>query len=90
MGTKLQELRNGCFGKAMDDEPMFVLLSRDPAAPKFVRDWADQREEEINAGKRPPGDRAQVSEARITANDMEQWRRENDGAWREGLFGDRS
>jgi hypothetical protein len=86
MGTKLQELRNGCFANAMDDEPMFVLLARDPNAPAQVREWADQREHDINAGRRPTTDRAQVAEARQCADNMERWREENDGAWRSGLF----
>lgn len=87
MGTKLQELRDGCFARAMDDEPMFVLLARDPGAPALVRAWCDQRQREINEGKRPGSDIAQVNEARQCAERMEQWRDANDGAWRTGLFG---
>lgn len=86
MGTKLQELRNGCFAAAMDDEPMFVLLGRDPSAPDNVRAWADEREAAINAGRKPHEDRRKVDEARATADAMEAWREENDGAWRNGLF----
>jgi 2-hydroxychromene-2-carboxylate isomerase len=66
---------------------MFVLLARDPSAPQFVDDWADKRAEEIDIGRRPPSDRAQVAEARGCAQRMREWREENDGAWREGLFG---
>ena len=40
MGTKLTELRDGCFARALDDEPMFVLLARDTSAPSLVRLWA--------------------------------------------------
>jgi hypothetical protein len=86
MGTKLQELRDGCFAKAMDDEPMFVLLARDPAAPALVRAWALERKTDIATGKRPASDMAQVFEAEQCATKMEAWRRENDGAWRTGLF----
>lgn len=82
MGTKLSELRDGCFHKALDDEPMFVLLARDTAAPTTVRAWADEREAEIHAGKRPSSDMRQISEARATADKMEQWRIDNEGAWR--------
>ena len=88
MGTKLTEMRDGCFHKAMDDEPMFVLLARDPSAPDLVAAWADQREREINAGKRPASDMAQVHEARSNAANMRSWRVINDGAWRTGLFAD--
>ncbi len=86
MGTKLTELRDGCFHAAMDDEPMFVLLARDPDAPRVVRNWAAQREDEINRGQRPASDRDKVAEARGTADRMERWRKANDGAWRAGLF----
>jgi hypothetical protein len=86
MGTKLQELRNGCFAAAMDDEPMFVLLARDPSAPAQVRAWADEREAAINAGRKPASDMSKVQEARDCADNMERWREENDGAWRNGLF----
>jgi hypothetical protein len=86
MGTKLQELRNGCFARAMDDEPMLVLLARDQSAPALARAWADQREADINAGRKPASDMEQVQSARAEADKMEAWRVENDGAWREGLF----
>lgn len=88
MGTKLQELRDGCFARAMDDEPMFVLLARDPQAPSHVREWADDRAEAIANGSKPASDMAMVQEARECADRMEKWREENDGAWRNGLFAD--
>lgn len=87
MGTKLTELRSGCFHAAMDDEPMFVLLARDPSAPKLVRQWADKRTGEINSGTRPASDMGKVLDALENADRMEHWRKENDGAWRDGLFG---
>lgn len=87
MGTKLQELRNGCFARAMDDEPMFVLLARDASAPQGARDWADRREADIRAGRKPASDMAMVQEARECADRMEAWRTEHDGEWRTGLFG---
>ena len=86
MGTKLQELRNGCFARAMDDEPMFVLLGRDLAAPDLIRFWAFTRENDIKSGKRPATDMAQIQEARDTADRMEQWRKDHDGEWRNSLF----
>lgn len=86
MGTKLQELRDGCFARAMDDEPMFVLLARDAGAPALVRGWAGQRRTDIAEGKRPATDMAQIEEAEATAAKMEAWREANDGAWRAGLF----
>jgi hypothetical protein len=89
MGTKLQELRDGCFARAMDDEPMFVLLGRDPRAPTLVRDWATQRRADISLGKRPAADMDQVNYAFELADQMESWREVNDGAWRQGLFAGR-
>ena len=87
MATKLTELRDGCFAKALDDEPMFVLLARDPVAPALVRAWASQRRDDIAHGRRPASDMAQIEEAERNAAAMEEWRDRNDGAWRNGLFG---
>jgi hypothetical protein len=86
MATKLQELRSGCFHAALDDEPMFVLLARDPDAPRVVRNWASQRADEIERGARPASDAGKVAEARQCADRMEQWRTANDGVWRDGLY----
>lgn len=40
MGTKANPGRYDCYEKAEPDEPMFVLLARDPLAPDLVRKWA--------------------------------------------------
>lgn len=40
MGLKHQELRDGCFAQAAEDEPLFVLKSTDELAPDIVREWA--------------------------------------------------
>lgn len=41
MATKDQELRGeGYLMKAEPDEPLFVLLGRDPLSPELVRQWA--------------------------------------------------
>lgn len=42
MALKREELINGCFAAAADDEPLFVLRSTDPRAPNIVREWARQ------------------------------------------------
>lgn len=86
MGTKLTELRDGCFHAALDDEPMFVLLARDPDAPRVIRNWAAARTEDIERGRRPASDASKVVEARRCADQMEKWRAANDGAWRDGLY----
>lgn len=87
MGTLFQELRTGCLSKVMQDEMMFVLLARDPGAPELVEQWAEKRHIEITLGSRPASDIEQINEARKCAETMRSWRRDNDGAWRNGLFG---
>jgi hypothetical protein len=32
-----------CLNRALDDEPLFVLLARDKAAPYAIRRWANYR-----------------------------------------------
>lgn len=55
-----------CYAHAHPDEPMFVLLGRDPDAPKLVEAWADVRE-------RNSEDPAKVAEARACAQTMRAW-----------------
>jgi len=67
MGTKLKPGKFDCYENAAPDEPMFVLLARDPMAPILVDLWADLREH--NAGNP-----SKVSEARACSADMTAWR----------------
>jgi hypothetical protein len=67
MGTKLKPGKFDCYENAAPDEPMFVLLARDPMAPLLVRLWADLREHAA-------GNPSKVFEARTCAIDMEKWR----------------
>lgn len=83
MGTKQQPGAFDCYEKAMPDEPMFTLLARDPRAAWAVRAWASTREYDIEVGRAPASDTAAVAEARQCADDMEKWRLENDGTWRQ-------
>lgn len=83
MGTKNSPGKYDCYQNALPDEPMFVLLARDPSAPKLVSAWATIREQAIEDGARPKTDRALVEEADLCANAMEEWRKRNDGAWRQ-------
>ncbi len=80
MGTKAQG--DMCYAAAMPEEPMFVLLARDPYAPQLVRYWAQGRENAIEAGLKPVEDMAKVEEAYACADKMEAWREANNGAWR--------
>jgi len=47
---KYDELRqiDSCINRAHDDEPVFVLLGRDPAAPAVIQEWVWER---IRLGK---------------------------------------
>jgi hypothetical protein len=78
MGTK----PNACYDKAMPDEPVFVLLGRDPQFRQRVTDWANERAREIENGNRPPEDWHKVEEALRCAVAGPVWRKANDGAWR--------
>lgn len=66
MAIKSAELVSGCFAKAADDEPLFVLRAQDKCAPQHVRDWADHAE---LRGCSPE----KVAEARALADQMEAW-----------------
>lgn len=78
MGTKNSPGDFDCYAAAKLDEPMFVLLARDPQAPSRVRDWADVREGQVRRGERPSSDMDKVREARECANSMATWRQEHE------------
>lgn len=82
MGSKNEPGNFDCYSNALPDEPMFILLARDPHAPDLVDGWADYRYIDIVAKRRPASDMGMVNEARECANKMRQWRKDNDGAWR--------
>ena len=77
MGTKNSPGKFDCYANAEADEPMFVLLARDVAAPTCVDDWANHREFLIDTGRKPEADRAMVAEARQCAEAMRNWRKAN-------------
>lgn len=66
MATKSNPGKFDCYANAFHDEPMFVLLGRDPMAATLVRAWATMREEQ---GEDP----AKVAEARACADAMDAW-----------------
>lgn len=82
MGTKRNPGTHDCYKNALPDEPMFVLLARDPAAPGRVEDWADYREMGIAEGRYPKSDENMVQEARECAAAMRRWRTDNFGKWK--------
>ena len=68
MGTKNQPGKFDCYVNAQPDEPMFILLGRDPFAGMIVRQWADLREAE---GEHPE----KIAEARKCADALDAWAR---------------
>lgn len=83
MGTKNNPSKFDCYDNALPDEPMFVLLARDPSAPHLLQVWANERDLAIRRGERPTTDWAMVEEALKCARDMRVWRRDNEGRWRD-------
>lgn len=61
-----------CFNTAYDQEQLFVLLARDPAAPVAIRAWIAER---LRLGRNKPGDE-QIREAYECATLMELQRTE--------------
>lgn len=74
MGTKNNPAPYDCYANAEPDEPMFVLLARDPDAPRLVREWAIHREyvkpEDTNNAR-------MIEEAFDCAAAMEDWHATN-------------
>lgn len=68
MGTKNTPGQFDCYANAAPDEPMFVLLGRDPTAALVVRYWCELRRE---LGEDP----AKVHEAERCASAMAAWAR---------------
>jgi hypothetical protein len=82
MGTKNKPGKFDCYENALPDEPMFVLLGRDPEFADLVSEWAKRRAAAVRCGLRPREDMALVDEAYECAATGANWRRQNDGAWR--------
>jgi hypothetical protein len=53
---------SSCLNKAAEDEILFVLMERDPAAPGTIRDWVARR---IEMGLNKPGDPKLISAEQI-------------------------
>ncbi len=66
MGTKNNPGKFDCYTDAAPDEPMFVLLARDPLAPMLVDLWANLR-------AHLAGNPSKVGEARECARAMRKW-----------------
>lgn len=82
MGTKNNPGQFDCHANALPDEPMFVLLARDPEFYSLIRKWAQKRARAVNCGLRPSEDMELVNEAMECAQAGANWRRQNYGIWR--------
>jgi hypothetical protein len=82
METKANPNPNGCLARALPDEPMFILLGRDPSAPAAIRGWVDERSKLENQ------DSSQLAAALNDASEFEAWRIAHDGEWRNREPGD--
>lgn len=77
MGTKNDPGQFDCYANALPDEPIFVLLARDLAAPAVIERWIEYREALIYVGAKPDSDRAMIEEARTCVDAMVAWRKAN-------------
>jgi len=84
MGTKSNPGEHDCYAKAEPDEPMFVLLARDPLAANLVREWASRYTirkleafEDVDSPAITPEKLRQIlakaDEARVCADAMDRW-----------------
>lgn len=73
MSTKNNPGQFDCYKNAGPDEPMFVLLARDIAAPGTIWDWAKKR---VEFGKNLSSD-PQIQEALECAGEMQRWYNES-------------
>lgn len=69
--------KTGCFYRALDDEPIFVLLARDPCFAETIRSWETSRQALIGRGEKPQGDHPMLLEALATATAGVAWRNES-------------
>lgn len=72
MGTKNNPGKFDCMSKAEPDEPVFVLLGRDPVAAIVVRLWTELR------AKLGDKDSEKIQEAWDCADAMEAWARKKE------------
>lgn len=68
MGTKNNPGNFDCYANAHPDEPMFIILGRDPVGGALVRLWADARLPLVK-----PGDGPKIAEAVVCADAMDKW-----------------
>jgi hypothetical protein len=76
MATKLQTIEaanrgEGCLGKALSGEPVFILRAQDRFAPDVIEAWANKVE--LARGTTT----SKIREARALAHEMRAWQEMN-------------
>ena len=79
MGTKRRPGEYDCYAKALPNEPLFVLLGRDPDAPGAIETWANLRAARKGSSLR---EQQKVAESRRCARQMRRWHRRRQEAGR--------
>jgi hypothetical protein len=77
MGTKNNPGEFDCYAAAAPDEPMFILLARDPLAPILVDLWAMLRADSGCSEHPGRSHSKKVLEAHECAESMRNWRAES-------------
>lgn len=72
MGSKNNPGKWDCYANAEPDEPMFVLLGRDPTAALVVEFWHDLKQIMREQGQSESSDE-KLAEARTCASAMRAW-----------------
>lgn len=76
MGTKRNPSTFDCYAKAEPDEPLFVLLGRDPMAGLTVAVWRRLRDGLCRMGPHNLQDAEQIEEAEAVMRAMEMYARD--------------
>lgn len=72
MGTKNNPGDYDCYANAEPDEPMFILLGRDPTASLVVEFWCALKAQMVVDGTSKSSEK-KLSEARHCAESMRTW-----------------
>jgi hypothetical protein len=73
MANKMHPGMFRCYEAALPDEPMFVILGRDPAGPATLEFWANERHRQ---GKTTdPDDNSRIGGSLREADEMRDWRK---------------
>lgn len=75
MGTKNNPGNFNCYAAAMPDEPIFILMGRDPAAPVAMEFWIEERQRLGKAVDQDDLDK--IEENRTLQGAFRRWREQN-------------